>query len=105
MNKGWQFYLKRSIAPSELKRTLDVFLMDYMKHLDNDHYIYNKQPIERIAPGQERRAIRKERTRKVDREKVKEIISTIFKKKDIRYPPTTIRDLKLAEFIRDKEIE
>ncbi|OMJ72627.1 hypothetical protein SteCoe_28882 [Stentor coeruleus] len=65
-------------------------------------YIGPKEMFERVAPGHKRRQNRKDALRKADWEKVEEIVSGIFHKKQIRYPPSTLRDLN---WIKDRPLD
>ena len=96
MKKGWSLFIKPYVRQSQVIEAVEKLMQEDRRELNKTYY-YPKQMTERIAPGQVARALRKENERSTDRERVKEIVSAIFKQKKIRYPHTNLKDARKAE--------
>jgi hypothetical protein len=85
-------FFKPGYKGNPIKEFEELYQREFEKELKGP-FRSPKESICREAPGQMRRQAKKDALRNADYRKIKDIVSGIFAQKQIRYPPTTLRDL------------
>ena len=92
MNSGWKLFIKPGIGQ---ERIIDN-VYKLVREFDYEFKVNYSEPREvyqRVVPGQVRRAVRKEAIRNKERSRIKEIVSGIFAKKQIKVPSASVYDI------------
>jgi hypothetical protein len=100
MKKGLRLYFGPFFNGDGIKVSEEMY--ERLFEFSTGPYLGPKEMFQRVAPGQKRRQNRKEALRRSDWAAVEEIVSGIFNKKQIRYPPSTLRDLN---WVKDKPLD
>ena len=90
MRKCLALYFEKGFNKAYHSKLVKDLFVQCRKGL-NPTYQYPKQVFERIAPGKFIRNYTKETLRRADRTKIREIVSAIFLKKQIKAPPRMIK--------------
>jgi signal recognition particle subunit SEC65 len=93
MSKGWRLMFQTNVS-DELKDVMIKKLINEHSSGLNRKFLYPAQIDERMSPGRQRKQDKKDAIRRFDRVKVREIISGIFYRKQVKYPARDIKGLK-----------
>jgi hypothetical protein len=96
----YKWFFPKRVGLDVYDRVMQKAAKDLKVNLETK-YAFISEPAWRFQPGDVKRKKHMEMTRRKDREEVKRIISTIFAKKGIRHPPSTVAELKKKFNIKD----